>query len=710
MQHLKSSWGQITVPILIGLACFFAIVGYQPLNPEYIGWILGRQDPSQHYFGWVFFRNTEWSLPPGLNPQFGLEFSNSIVYSDSIPLLAIFFKIFSKILPAQFQYFGIWILLCFVLQAWIAWLILSEHTNAISIKSLGICFFILAPPLLWRLNTGAGTQAALFGHFLILGSIYLNLRKRTNYLSLAWFALIQASLLTHFYLFFMVTLLWGANLIDSTINKTISIRKAALLLCVFLFGIALTAWLAGYFSVETSSGSKWGYHFFKVNLLGLFNSYGTSTFVDSLPIEDNWGEGYVYLGLGVFCLLVAALPGIFKFRLGILKKIQGHPSFVLALALLLLFSTTNEIDLGTYRYTLEVPEHWLDYANFLRASGRCFLPVFYTLLILILCINIKSFQKKFLIHLLLGVSLILQAIDLAPLIRGIQQHMRTNLSSDNPLLKLQDSFWNQELVHQKIKLAPAKNLSPLWTTFSKYATEKKLSTNAVFLARLDEKKLNNVNFQTFSNLSAGKFDPDSIFIADDSYVIPILLNLNKQKDLFIKIDGLNVLVPNGVEAYKTWNLNNKDKAIDSSYFYKVSPYSIKPSKDTGDININYYLTKGWSYRESWGIWSEENSATLTLPIPSEPFSNLEIHLQAFMAGRKTSQSFEVWLNSEFYKTVSTSNPKEFSLSIPITPQLKKNRFLSIEFRFDDLQSPKELGIGSGDPRKLGIGLISASFI
>jgi hypothetical protein len=81
-----------------------------------------------------------------------------------------------------------------------------------------------------------------------------------------------------------------------------------------------------------------------------------------------------------------------------------------------------------------------------------------------------------------------------------------------------------------------------------------------------------------------------------------------------------------------------------------------------------------------------------------------------MAGRKTSQSFEVWLNSEFYKSVSTSSPKEFSLSIPITPQLKKNRFLSIEFRFNDLQSPKELGIGSGDPRKLGIGLISASFI
>lgn len=710
MLHLKSSWGQSTAPILIGLACFFAIVGYQPLNPEYIGWILGRQDPSQHYFGWAFFRNAEWSFPPGLNPHFGLEFSNSIVYSDSIPLLAIFFKIFSKILPTQFQYFGIWILLCFALQAWIAWLILSEYTNAIFIKSLGICFFILAPPLLWRLNTGAGTQAALFGHFLILGSIYLNLRKRENFLSLAWIALILVSLLTHFYLFFMVTLLWGANLIDSVFNKTISRQKAALLLCVFLFAIAFTAWLVGYFSVETSSGSKWGYHFFKVNLLGLFNSYGTSSFIDSLPIEDNWGEGYVYLGLGGFCLLLAALPGIFKFRLKILKKIQAHPIFFLVLVLLLLFSTTNQIDLGAYRYNLDVPKRWLEYANFLRASGRCFLPIFYTLLVLILCVNIKSFQKKFLIHLLLGGSLMLQTIDLLPLIAGIQKNMRTNLSSDNPLLKLKDPFWNQELAHKKIKLAPAKNLSPLWTTFSKYAAEKKLSTNAVFLARLDENKINNENFQTFANLSAGKFDPDSIYIIDNSYIIPTLLNLNKQKDLFIKIDGLNVLVPNGVEVYKTWSLNNQDKVIDSSYFYTASPYSIKPSTDNVETNINYYLTKGWSYREDWGVWSEENVAALSLPIPSGPFSNLEIRLQAFMGGRKTSQNFEVWLNSEFYKMVDASNPKEFSLSIPITPQLKKNRFLSVEFRFNNLQTPKELGIGNGDSRKLGIGLISASFI
>ena len=710
MQYLKSSWRQATLPILIGLICFFVIVGHKPLNPEYIGWILGRQDPSQHYFGWVFFRNSEWSLPPGLNPQFGLEFSNSIVYSDSIPFLAIFFKIFSKILPPQFQYFGIWILACFLLQAWISWLILSEFTNDIFVKSLGICFFILATPLLWRLNTGAGTQAALFGHFLILGSLYLNLRKDENYHGLAWFILVQISLLTHFYLFFMVVLLFGANLIDSVINKTISFRDAALMLCVFLFGIALTAWLAGYFAVETSSGSKWGYHFFKVNLLSLFDPYGTSNFIDALPIEDNWGEGYFYLGLGGFCLLATALPGAIKFRANILKKIWAHPSFFLALLLLLLFSITNQINLGIHRYTLEIPKQWLEYANFLRASGRCFIPIFYTLWILILYINIKSIQNKILIHLVLGGSLLIQVVDLLPLITGIQRYMATNLSSNSPLLKLQDSFWSQPFTHKKIKLAPAKNLSPLWTTFSKYAIEKKLSTNAVFLARLDEKKLNRENIQTFENITTGKFDADTVYIVEDSYVIPAISNLNQQKDLFISIDGLNVLIPNGLDTYKAWYLRNKSKAIDSSYFHKTKPYSLRPSKDANDAKINYYLTKGWSYQENWGVWSEENSAILYLPMPSEQVNTLEIQLQAFTAGRKTSQSFEIWLNSEFYKAVNISPSRESTLLITITPQLKKIPFLSIEFRFDDLQSPSELGIGNDDVRKLGIGLISARFI
>ena len=91
-------------PLLLGAIAFFIVVGFEPLNPINAGWILGRLDPTQHYLGWLFYRNSEWTFPIGLNPLFGQDLSSSIVYSDSIPLLAIPFKLLGPILPERFHY------------------------------------------------------------------------------------------------------------------------------------------------------------------------------------------------------------------------------------------------------------------------------------------------------------------------------------------------------------------------------------------------------------------------------------------------------------------------------------------------------------------------------------------------------------------------------------------------------------------------------
>ena len=40
-------------------------------------------------------KNDFWRFPLGSNPNFGDEFGNSIIFSDSIPILAFFFKFIS---------------------------------------------------------------------------------------------------------------------------------------------------------------------------------------------------------------------------------------------------------------------------------------------------------------------------------------------------------------------------------------------------------------------------------------------------------------------------------------------------------------------------------------------------------------------------------------------------------------------------------------
>ena len=111
---IKTYW-QSLAPIVLGVLVFALVVGPGTLNPTNEHWLLVGNDVTQHYLGWVFFRHGPWSFPIGLNPANGLEFSSSIVFSDSIPLLAFVFKFLSPILPEPFQYMGIWLLMCFVL-------------------------------------------------------------------------------------------------------------------------------------------------------------------------------------------------------------------------------------------------------------------------------------------------------------------------------------------------------------------------------------------------------------------------------------------------------------------------------------------------------------------------------------------------------------------------------------------------------------------
>ena len=69
-------------------------------------------------FAIPLFRRSAWTWPPGLSPDYGLQFSSSIVFSDSVPLLAIPLKLLSPLLPAVFQYTGWWVLVCLVLHVW----------------------------------------------------------------------------------------------------------------------------------------------------------------------------------------------------------------------------------------------------------------------------------------------------------------------------------------------------------------------------------------------------------------------------------------------------------------------------------------------------------------------------------------------------------------------------------------------------------------
>ena len=153
--------------MVLGALCFFAVYGIRVLNPCYDDWLLNRGDLTQHYLGWCFFRESDWTFPFGLTNRLAYPDYSSVIYTDSIPLFAVFFKLLSPILPETFQYFGWWGLVCFVLQGLYAAKILNAfHVGKVQIL-IGSLLFILSPIVIEKMFR----HTALGGHWIILWAI-----------------------------------------------------------------------------------------------------------------------------------------------------------------------------------------------------------------------------------------------------------------------------------------------------------------------------------------------------------------------------------------------------------------------------------------------------------------------------------------------------------------------------------------------------------
>lgn len=92
-------WGSF----ILGGLIFLFIYGWQVLDVTKISWLLGGGDLTQHYLGWAYFRQAPWQFPFGLMTSVTYPHPISVIYTDSIPLCAVFFKMLSPLLPEPFQ-------------------------------------------------------------------------------------------------------------------------------------------------------------------------------------------------------------------------------------------------------------------------------------------------------------------------------------------------------------------------------------------------------------------------------------------------------------------------------------------------------------------------------------------------------------------------------------------------------------------------------
>lgn len=279
---------------LLGAAFFVTAFGVRLLDPRYIDWLLWG-DPAANYLGWAFFRNDPWSFPLARVQSYGAGFASSIVFTDSIPWVAIVFKAFRGILSEPFQYFGLWIGASFTLQGAVGF-VLARKLGADRIAAALIAgLLLLSPPLLNRL-TG---HYALTAHWVLLVALGLCLFGRSMRRFYAWIALIALLVATQFYLAAMVMALWFADLVRSWLQREADRR---VVVAFFVATLAVTLGVmavCGYFLVDRAGTGADMVGFYRLNAVSLVNSEGLwSRVLPKIPAGFGDYEGFAYLGLG----------------------------------------------------------------------------------------------------------------------------------------------------------------------------------------------------------------------------------------------------------------------------------------------------------------------------------------------------------------------------------------------------------------------------
>jgi Family of unknown function (DUF6311) len=540
----RSSLAGFYVAAALGAIAFMVTVGYRPLIGSNIAW-LQFGDAETYFLGWGFFRLSPLTLPPGMNPLYGLELGSSIYFTDSIPLLAIPLKLFAPLLGEPFQYFGDWLFVCFVLQAISGWSLIARFTSGFNIRMAAMLLFLFAPPFLAR--TFEIGHYPLSAHFPIIFALFLYGNNGIRRPSLWWPMLVGVASVIQSYIFVMVAVIWISDLVRRLLDNRASLITLSLL-CegVIVIGISgALLWCAGFFSV--SSGlSDYGFGVYRANLVAPFDA-GLSHNRDSVwsyfwpTIEKTQTEdaGTNFLGTGTILVLALAVLGAARRPrdLGLSKRFI--PLYV-AVVGMVLFSISHRISIGPHEVTLPIPHAVERVANLLRASERFMWPALYGVLTLSVVIVARVFGPHW-GAIIVCTAAVVQLGDTS--IGWLSTRNRFDLSGASWTSPLQSRFWIVAArQYQKVRVIPPSNHPPNYDIFAYYALSNRLGTDAVYHSRLDGLRLTAANISAAAQLREGRYPSDSLFILEDSVLVAAQQTLSS-KDLLARVDGFLVIAP-----------------------------------------------------------------------------------------------------------------------------------------------------------------------
>lgn len=666
---------------LVGGVTFFAWLGYgRTLVPTDLSWIF-HEDPFTHAMGWEQYRNAPLlQYPVTKNGLYGLEWSSTIVFTDSIPIVALVLRPFSALLPVPFQYLGWWVLLCLVLQAYFAMRLVLLRTDRLRNAVLPAIAFVTTPVLLERM----GLQTGVGSHFLLLWGLFLYF-SRTDAAHRAWLILLLVTVSVHAYIFVMVGGIWAAHVVACGMRGRLNRRD--LVHCGAML-VVVVAWMhaLGYFLVGGgAAGSGWRSNF---DLLGFLAPSAGARFGLLQSVYDDPWDGSTYLGAGILLLLVVSSIASVVMRMR--KRAIGPAAhadvrwlpLVVVVVGALLFAVTNHVTAGNQtlaRLPLPRPLEAL-YETF-RGANRMAWPAYYLVLISTVWLALSVWTAR-LVTIVLAAAMLVQVVDLW----DVGANKRQELAVDGMTRELRDPVWTTVATrYQRLVSVPAKHRQGDWPTFAWFAARHGLGSNIGYVSRNNPDTRIAGTRAHLEAIATGKLDAGTVYHFRSDLVFTVAQQALGPEDAAVIADGERLILPGG----KRWVTNTL-----------AAPQAAVPRLGEtipfNDENAYGLLVDGWSWTEFWGTWSLGPRSWLILPVPADERIRVTFRWRPINK-RNEAQSLRVTIGGQRFTTA-------FSLS-------KKDRTHSLEVtttsRLLDVQIEPAFHVTTPNERTRAIGLVSA---
>ncbi len=534
---------------LLGGVFFSWIAGWRVLSPTSIDWVM-KLDWQHHFIGWHFFRDEPWQVPPGLITRYDAPIGSAIGFTDSVPLAALALKPFSSILPRPFQFLGLWLLICFVLQGMMGALITRLWTRDAGLQVAGGVLFVLVPTLLGRVG-----HAALASHFLLLWPLWLYWRDPVRPASWRVTALLGlAAGLIHPYLAAMALLIIAALALRRLVTKG-RVRSrgnaAATPIAACAAGLVIGWWCSGLLSAGGASDmTSTGLDQYSMNMLGPIAPAGWSAFLPDLPLASQLQafEGFQYLGAGHLALILIA-TGLTLWRRD--AGWRGAMPLAFVCMLLAVYALSPRVTFGPH-VIVDVLTPAMERVAVFRATGRFFWPAAYALVAFMIWAVVTRLGSRTALAVLLA-AIALQIADL----KGHYESLRETAHSDafhSWPQPLQSPTWQLALPHyRRLLLYPPEHCGPAPVPFLQpafLAGTYGLSINTGHLARVDHAARQAYCQQLGRDSTNGVVADDAIYLLHPLGVERFKTAAQRPVVCTV-VDGIPVCVTEA--SYRRWN-------------------------------------------------------------------------------------------------------------------------------------------------------------